>query len=138
MKYLIPAHMPAKIPAVRICSLVEARYGLKPGTLRHSRTKERAIAQPRQIAMYLIRERTWASFHDIGRLFRMHYTTVIHSVRKVAESREEQESLANFLRDLNGEIDGIAPLRIVGEGPDVFRVPERASVRELMREVRSA
>jgi hypothetical protein len=137
--FVLPPQVPTRIPATRICSLVEARFALPPGTLRKNRSRERHIAQPRQIAMYLIRTRTLRSFPAIGFVFGMHHTTVIHSVNHVAYAMKAQPELEQFIADLNGEIDGLA-LRVQADQADrmaeriasPFDLPGRKGIREVM------
>lgn len=136
--FIVPATIPTRIPATRICSLVEARYALPPGTLRRNRSRERHIAQPRQIAMYLLRTRTMRSFPAIGFLFGMHHTSVIHAVSHVARAVESQADLKAFIADLNGEIDGLALREQKTEREAApFMLPERRSIREVMEEAKA-
>ena len=49
-----------------------------------SKKRNKSIAIPRQIAMYLIRENTSSSLPEIGRAFgNKDHSTVLHSCRKV-------------------------------------------------------
>jgi hypothetical protein len=133
--FVLPAQVPTRIPATRICSLVEARFALPPGTLRKSRSRERFITQPRQIAMYLIRTRTLRSFPSIGFVFGMHHTTVIHSVNHVARAIDAQADLKEFIADLNGEIDGLAmkvQVEKAERAESLFDLPGCKGIRELM------
>src|SRR5262245_22359699 len=58
-------------------------FGLKPHDLR-SKTRTKAVAFPRQVAMYLARQLTSDSFADIGRNFGgKDHTTVLHAVNKI-------------------------------------------------------
>ena len=62
---------------------VADHYSLKLSDLK-AKNNAKAIAQPRQIAMYLSKTLTEASLPEIGRLFGgKHHSTVIHSVRKI-------------------------------------------------------
>ncbi len=54
----------------------------------HSARRARAVARPRQIAMYLCKQLTSRSLPEIGRKFGgRDHTTVMHAVRKVEELR---------------------------------------------------
>lgn len=54
----------------------------------HSARRSRAIARPRQVAMYLSKQLTSQSLPDIGRKFGgRDHTTVLHAVKKVEELR---------------------------------------------------
>jgi len=48
-----------------------------------SRSRKRALAFPRQVAMYLCRKYTDDSLADIGRAFNRDHSTVLHSIKKV-------------------------------------------------------
>jgi chromosomal replication initiator protein len=55
----------------------------------HSARRARAVARPRQVAMYLAKQLTSRSLPEIGRKFGgRDHTTVIHAVRKIEELRE--------------------------------------------------
>jgi chromosomal replication initiator protein len=52
------------------------------------RSNTRAIAFPRQVAMYIVKQLTTASLPEIGRQFGgKHHTTVLHSIDKIEEMR---------------------------------------------------
>lgn len=54
----------------------------------HSARRARAVARPRQVAMYLAKQLTTRSLPEIGRKFGgRDHTTVMHAVRKVEELR---------------------------------------------------
>ena len=62
---------------------VANRYELKVADLK-SRNNSKAVALPRQIAMYLAKSLTGASLPQIGKSFGgKHHSTVIHSIRKI-------------------------------------------------------
>ena len=70
----------------------------------YSARRARAVARPRQIAMYLAKQLTSRSLPEIGRKFGgRDHTTVMHAVRKVEELREADAAFAddvNLLRRL--------------------------------------
>ena len=86
----------------QIQKLVADYYDLKVSELK-SRNNSKAIAQPRQIGMYLCRQLTNASLPEIGREFGgKHHTTVLHSIKKVGEKmgvNREFNSLISKLID---------------------------------------
>ncbi len=54
----------------------------------HSARRARAVARPRQVAMYLAKQLTSRSLPEIGRKFGgRDHTTVMHAVKKVEELR---------------------------------------------------
>ena len=63
---------------------VAARFGLTREAMR-CLTRARAVARPRQIAMYLAREITGHSLPRIGNHFGRDHTTVLHAVRNITK-----------------------------------------------------
>ena len=64
---------------------VSEYYGMKQADLLSDR-RNRAIARPRQVAMWLCKQLTTRSLPDIGRRFGgRDHTTVLHAVRKIEE-----------------------------------------------------
>ena len=58
------------------------------------RSNTRAIAFPRQVAMYIVKQLTTASLPEIGRQFGgKHHTTVLHSIDKIEEMRRSDKHL---------------------------------------------
>jgi len=75
-------------------------FGLR-GTDLKVRSNSKAIAYPRQIAMYLAKQLTGASLPEIGRAFGgKHHTTVLHSVNKIEELRKSDRELSRLLNKL--------------------------------------
>jgi len=65
------------------------------------RTNRRAYVLPRQIAMYIARQLIGASLKEIGREFGgRHHTTVLHSIRKIAEMRRTDKALNRTITQL--------------------------------------
>ncbi len=65
----------------------------------HSARRARAVARPRQVAMYLAKQLTSRSLPEIGRKFGgRDHTTVMHAVRKIEELRETD---AGFAEDID-------------------------------------
>ncbi len=73
----------------------------------HSARRLRAVARPRQVAMYLAKQLTPASLPEIGRKFGgRDHTTVIHGVRKIEELCAEDPSLVADLNLLKRALAG--------------------------------
>ena len=61
----------------------------------HSARRARAVARPRQVAMYLAKQLTARSLPEIGRKFGgRDHTTVMHAVRKIEELRASDAAFA--------------------------------------------
>jgi chromosomal replication initiator protein len=62
----------------------------------HSARRARAVARPRQVAMYLAKQLTTRSLPEIGRKFGgRDHTTVMHAVKKVEELRSLDASFGD-------------------------------------------
>jgi chromosomal replication initiator protein len=89
-----------KISVESILRTVAERFNLQPGQLK-MKSNTRQIAYPRQVAMYLVKELTHASLPEIGRYFGgKHHTTVLHSVQKIEELRQQDDSLNNLIQSV--------------------------------------
>jgi chromosomal replication initiator protein len=61
----------------------------------HSSRRARAVARPRQVAMFLAKQLTSRSLPEIGRKFGgRDHTTVMHAVKRINELRESDSNLA--------------------------------------------
>jgi chromosomal replication initiator protein len=89
-----------------IQKLVSQHFELKPLDLVSAR-RARAVARPRQIAMYLAKRLTTRSLPEIGRKFGgRDHSTVIHAVRKVEQLRDTDREIDNAVRVLLRELEG--------------------------------
>jgi len=71
-----------------IQKFVADQFGVKITELK-AKNNSKTVAEPRQIAMYLIKTLTGASLPEIGKAFGgKHHSTVIHSVRKIDTLRK--------------------------------------------------
>jgi len=67
----------------------------------HSARRARAVARPRQVAMYLCKQLTPRSLPEIGRKFGgRDHTTVMHAVRKIEELKAADVTLAEDIEML--------------------------------------
>jgi chromosomal replication initiator protein len=73
----------------------------------HSARRARAVARPRQVAMYLAKQLTARSLPEIGRKFGgRDHTTVMHAVRKVDELRATDSSFSDDVELLRRMLEG--------------------------------
>ncbi len=81
-------------------------FGLKQADLISER-RTRAVARPRQAAMWLAKQLTTRSLPDIGRRFGgRDHTTVLHAVRRIEELRATDPQLARDLEFLVRKLRG--------------------------------
>jgi chromosomal replication initiator protein len=89
-----------KITIELIQKRVGEQFGLREQDLK-IRSNSKAIAYPRQIAMYLVKQLTSASLPEIGRQFGgKHHTTVLHSINKIESQRRSDKELNRTLTRL--------------------------------------
>lgn len=83
---------------------VALRFHVKVSDLK-SKRRTKTLVHPRQVAMYLCRELTDASFPEIGREFGgKDHTTIIHACKQIQKSQESDSVLRNTLESLKDEI----------------------------------
>jgi chromosomal replication initiator protein len=83
---------------------VAARFHVKISELK-SRRRSKTLVYPRQIAMFLCREMTDASFPEIGRHFGgKDHTTIMHACKQIAKARETDSTLRATLDSLKEQI----------------------------------
>jgi chromosomal replication initiator protein len=95
-----------KVTVDIIQKTVAEHYALKQADLISER-RARAVARPRQVAMWLAKQITTRSLPDIGRRFGgRDHTTVLHAVRRIEQLKAEDPVLAQdvevLLRKLRG------------------------------------
>ena len=67
--------------------------------------RARAVARPRQVAMYLAKAMTPKSLPEIGRRFRRDHTTVIHAIRQITKLRATDPDLDRDLTTLQRDLE---------------------------------
>ncbi|WP_137785846.1 chromosomal replication initiator protein DnaA [Sphingomonas sp. 3P27F8] len=88
-----------------IQKLVSTHFDLKPIDLVSAR-RARAVARPRQIAMYLAKRLTTRSLPEIGRKFGgRDHSTVIHAVRRIEELRDSDNDIDSAVRVLMHQLE---------------------------------
>lgn len=71
-----------------------------------SKKRERNIAFPRQVAMYLCKELTDLSLEDIGKGFGgKDHSTVIHSQRKIEKLIKENNEISTTIKQIKGVVE---------------------------------
>lgn len=83
-----------------------AHYRIEAGEMR-SKRRARAVARPRQVAMYLAKKMTPRSLPEIGRIFGgRDHSTVIHAVRTIEALRLENPDLDADVRAIQRKLEG--------------------------------
>jgi len=85
---------------------VSEHYNIRQSEM-HSARRARAVARPRQVAMYLSKQLTSRSLPEIGRKFGgRDHTTVMHAVRKIEELRATDNTFAEDIELLRRMLEG--------------------------------
>lgn len=106
----------------RIQSIVAHAYGLASRDSLLSRRRDTRILHPRQVALYLCRELTPCSLPEIGRVFGIHHTTAMHSIRLIGARVARDPELKAAVDELRAAIQA------------GMEVPELVAKREQMPE----
>jgi chromosomal replication initiation ATPase DnaA len=80
-------------------------FRLNSGDLQ-SRSREQHLAFGRQLAMYLCRKITGASFESIGEHFNRDHSTVIHAYQLIERRMARDAAFRLFIMKLEGRISG--------------------------------
>jgi chromosomal replication initiator protein len=99
LKHLV--HIPDhKVTIDSIQKAVSERFQIRQVQLKE-KSNAKKVVYPRQVAMYLVKELTDASLPEIGRAFGgKHHTTVIHSIHKIDQKRQNDPELNRLLHSL--------------------------------------
>ncbi|MBE6959380.1 MAG: chromosomal replication initiator protein DnaA [Ruminococcaceae bacterium] len=90
-----------------IISQVCKFYSVDEVALRGSQ-RSKGIAEPRQVAMYLVRKLTNLSLPDIGQQFARDHTTVLYAITKVeSELKKGNTTMQNNVRDITANINSL-------------------------------
>ncbi len=95
-----------EISADTIVKAVSDHFGVKPADMRSNR-KHKVVALPRQVAMYLLRQLTNASYPDIGKRFGgRDHSTVMYGVKMIEKKIKDDVSLRNSVEALRKNLEG--------------------------------
>lgn len=93
-----------EVTVERIQKLVCKYYKLTKEEL-VSRSRKQAVAQPRQIAMYLARRYTNQSLQSIGRYFNRYHATTLHSIGVVERLLRENSPVQKQVEFLSDKVE---------------------------------
>lgn len=105
LKHIVKDYPKKVIVVEDVQRAVATFFNIKVSDLK-SKKKPKNIALPRQIAMYLIRECTSASFPEIGAAFGgKDHSTVIHACKKIGKTIEGNQDLRRTIRSIRGLLE---------------------------------
>jgi chromosomal replication initiator protein len=95
-----------RVTIEQIQKRVATHFNIKLSEMSSAR-RARAVARPRQVAMYLAKQLTSRSLPEIGRKFgNRDHTTVMHAVRRVEELRTNDNSFNEDVELLQRMLEG--------------------------------
>lgn len=94
----------AAIPVERIYRMTAETFGVPFQDLMKKKSRQQGILVPRQVAMYLARELTAASYPAIGKGFNMHYSTVMNAIESVRERMRKDQDFHRKVESLLNSI----------------------------------
>jgi len=95
----------ASISMERICRMTAETFNISFSDLMKKKTRQQVILLPRQVAMYLSRELTAASFTEIGNSFNgMHHSTVMNALDSVKNRMQKDADFHKLVHSLLNSI----------------------------------
>lgn len=92
-----------KVTISDIQRFVESYYKISHGEMIGSQ-RPRNISQARQVAMYLSRTLTQASYPEIGRAFKKDHSSVVHAYKNIEKKRQTDRDFCNELERISDMI----------------------------------
>ncbi len=94
----------AAIPIDRVYRMTAETFNVAFTDLMKKKSRQQNILLPRQVAMYLARELTAASYPAIGRSFNMHYSTVMNAIDSVKQRMKRDPDFHRMVESLLNSI----------------------------------
>jgi chromosomal replication initiator protein len=95
----------SSISIEKICRMTAEAYNVSFNDLIKKKSRQQTILVPRQVAMFLARELTTASFAEIGHTFnKMHHSTVMNAISSVKNRMHKDE---DFHKTVNALLNTI-------------------------------
>ncbi|MBQ1251471.1 MAG: chromosomal replication initiator protein DnaA, partial [Firmicutes bacterium] len=104
LENFFPEHRTKAITVELILQTTAKYFKIKPEDMR-SQKRTALITYPRQIAMYLCRELTDATFEQIGKEFgNRHYSTVMHAATEIAERVKTNKATQKEIKEITESV----------------------------------
>jgi chromosomal replication initiator protein len=99
-----PKPMVGNIDFNAVVTLIKKHFSYDLHTLR-SKDRSQSVSHARHMAMYLMKQHTNKSLREIGEfLERKDHSTITHAVQRIAKLRAQDEKMANFLKNMEEEL----------------------------------
>lgn len=96
--------MPTRIWMTEIFEMVAKRYGMTAAELCGPRST-REYAEPRQVAVYLCRQLTSASYPAIGERVHQHHSTIFYSMQVVVAKRVKNSAFDALVESIVADLE---------------------------------
>ncbi len=104
LKKILKQHEKQEVTIDQILKAVSAKFNLKISDMK-SQKKNKNFVLPRQIAMYLSRKLTSASFPDIGeKIGGRDHSTVIYSNNKISKAVDSNQQIKKTIQEIENDI----------------------------------
>ena len=97
---------PSPVTVDRIFKVVAENYGVAVDDIK-SQKRNANIAMARHMCIYLVRQNTNLSLEDIGKKFDRDHSTIISSIRRIEEEKENSPAVAALIDELTGKIKAV-------------------------------
>ena len=97
---------PSPVTVERIFKIVAENYGVTTDEIRGQK-RNAGIAMARHMCIYLVRQNTSLSLEDIGKKFDRDHSTIISSIRRIEEEKENSPATAALIDELTGKIKSV-------------------------------
>jgi chromosomal replication initiator protein len=108
---LAPGPSGASVTPAAILLAVGRFYGINADELK-GKSRHKRVVEPRQIAMFLLREDAHMSTPDIGRLLNRDHTTVLHAVKQIVTDIARDGPSRAAVRGIREVIHGAAAVGV--------------------------
>jgi chromosomal replication initiator protein len=104
LKKILKQNEKQEVTIDQILKAVSAKFNLKLADIK-SQKKNKNFVLPRQIAMYLSRKLTTASFPDIGeKVGGRDHSTVIYANNKIAKAVETNQQIKKTVQEIENDL----------------------------------
>lgn len=93
----------ASITAEKITQAVAQYFNVSEEEMKSEKRKSEILI-PRQIAMYIMREKLEISLHETGKIFNKDHATVYNAVEKIASKIAKDDNIANDVKEITKRI----------------------------------
>ena len=102
--YIDEKRVPVVLSEQAVLQAVCQRFGISIQDIL-GKQRSREVLMARQIAMYLLREKTGLSLQQIGQMFGKNHSTVLHAYNRVKTTLHKDSEITSIICDLNNILE---------------------------------